>query len=298
VQHRHSKQVDEALSLLKRLAQQVDGQEREGGENDEDEGEQVRLFPLSTVAPLTQTNSQGVIANLERAGWTHTSTTNGIRIFSSQDPNTPSSAPPGAVIDRAQSVRTADGRGALSPSLYGVGTPRTSTAPATRGLRADETLPFFRGEGWVEGAWRREDVAYVFAFSEFPSFFPPLLLPSLPLPFLVHLHFFSQCNHHVYRSEKRLGSQDGRFEELRRPASQRHRLSRPFHHSRCGVGSRRGRRHSCRSRRDEGQRYLRCFDICGRRPHPGAFLLRLLRMNLALTLQYCHSQQELVVSSR
>lgn len=32
-----------------------------------------------------------------------------------------------------------------------------------RGARADEVLPFFRGEGWIEGSWRKEDVAATIA---------------------------------------------------------------------------------------------------------------------------------------
>jgi hypothetical protein len=34
-----------------------------------------------------------------------------------------------------------------------------SSHPNSRGLRADEPLPYFRGEGWIEGSWKREDVA-------------------------------------------------------------------------------------------------------------------------------------------
>ncbi|GAA6043887.1 hypothetical protein JCM8097_004287 [Rhodosporidiobolus ruineniae] len=145
--HRHSRQVREALQLLQRLADEVDtpGQ---GGESDEDDDE----------------GEQGIINNLESRGWVFAESRHGIRIFHSfsQDPKGPSldttTSP-----ERARSVRTTAGRGVVSPSLFGPGGgggngSRGAGGPATRGLRADETM-LVRGEGWIEGAWRREDVA-------------------------------------------------------------------------------------------------------------------------------------------
>ncbi|BGP16833.1 hypothetical protein JCM10213v2_004838 [Rhodosporidiobolus nylandii] len=127
--HRHAQRVREALDLLRRLSDQVDAPAEAGGEEDEQ-------------------REEGILANLESHGWVHQTTTSGVRIFHSSDPlsSAPSSA---ASPERTRSVRTSTGRSALSPTF----------GPASRGLRADETLPFFRGEGWLEGQWNREDVA-------------------------------------------------------------------------------------------------------------------------------------------
>ncbi|GAA5897740.1 hypothetical protein JCM6882_000082 [Rhodosporidiobolus microsporus] len=107
----------------------------------------------------------GVIANLRSHGWVHQTTTSGIRIFHSYSQDgTSSGLPVDSTIstERARSLRASAGPSVLSPSLFGTGasTPRGGQAgPASRGLRADEVLPFFRGEGWIEGQWRTEDVA-------------------------------------------------------------------------------------------------------------------------------------------
>ncbi|BGP48797.1 hypothetical protein JCM10450v2_004673 [Rhodotorula kratochvilovae] len=125
----HARAARDALELVQRLADQVDGPGG-GGDQGEDDG------------------GQGIIAHLESHGWVYQETTNGVRIFHSscQDAD-PSSHGHGA-LDR--SVHSA--RSLFSPT-------RSSSGPASRGLRADEALPFFRGDGWIEGSWRREDVA-------------------------------------------------------------------------------------------------------------------------------------------
>ncbi|GAA5851749.1 hypothetical protein JCM8547_001194 [Rhodosporidiobolus lusitaniae] len=137
--HRHARSADAALALLRELSEQAWSR---NGETEQEE--------------------QGIIARLEKNGWTHQATTNGVCIFYSQDPHAGSSSSISAV-EQARSVRTNGGRSAfVSPSLFNANdpsTPRGAAGPASRGLRADETLPFFRGEGWIEGAWRREDVA-------------------------------------------------------------------------------------------------------------------------------------------
>ncbi|GAA5854383.1 hypothetical protein JCM9279_001028 [Rhodotorula babjevae] len=138
--HRHARAARDALDLVRRLADQVDGRGG-GGELDQENDGSEDLDA-----------EQGIIANLESHGWTYQETTQGVRIFhsSSQDPG---STPP----DLDRSTRSA----AFSPtrstaSARGPGAPHQ---PASRGLRADEALPFFRGEGWIEGSWKREDVA-------------------------------------------------------------------------------------------------------------------------------------------
>ncbi|GAA6018006.1 hypothetical protein JCM10207_002738 [Rhodosporidiobolus poonsookiae] len=148
-EHRHSRELRQALDLLRRLSDQVDGPAASGEDSDDDE----------------ERDEQGIIANLESHGWTWQTTTNDVRIFHSfsEDPlDASTSAPPSSAADRAKSIRTLAGRSALSPSLFGTSgssTPRGPGGPASMGLRADETLPFFRGEGWIDGRWRREDVA-------------------------------------------------------------------------------------------------------------------------------------------
>ncbi|SCV69692.1 BQ2448_1086 [Microbotryum intermedium] len=61
---------------------------------------------------------QGIIQNLESTGWTYHTTTEGVRIFSKQSTETSS----------------------------------------INGVRENESLPYFRGEGWVEGSWQLEDL--------------------------------------------------------------------------------------------------------------------------------------------
>jgi len=46
----------------------------------------------------------------------------------------------------------------------GVASPGVGGVSSRRGLRADEILPFFRGEGWIEGSWKKEDVAWAHNF--------------------------------------------------------------------------------------------------------------------------------------
>ncbi|GAA5987483.1 hypothetical protein JCM11641_003844 [Rhodosporidiobolus odoratus] len=149
--HRHAREVNEALELLQRLADQVD-EPRRSGEDEQDNAKTER--------------GQGIIANLESHGWTHQTTTSGVRIFHSfsQDPLAPVSRPPAA--ERTRSVHTSAGTSVLSPTLsvFGSGqvTPR-GAGPASRGTRANEALPYFRGEGWIEGSWNVEDVAATIA---------------------------------------------------------------------------------------------------------------------------------------
>ncbi|GAA5845536.1 hypothetical protein JCM11251_002087 [Rhodosporidiobolus azoricus] len=149
--HRHSEEVDAALRLLRRLADQVDERApRSGGAlTDEEEGDEA-----------------GIIANLRSHGWIHQTTTSGVRIFHSYSQDgSDNPAPRDTIVspDRARSVRTTGGRSAMSSALFGTGASTLRSAgqrgPASTGLRADETLPFFRGEGWIEGQWRPEDVA-------------------------------------------------------------------------------------------------------------------------------------------
>ncbi|GAA6055293.1 hypothetical protein JCM3770_004823 [Rhodotorula araucariae] len=130
--HRHVHAAQKALQLVQRLADQVDGPARGGGEDANNEDE------------------QGIIANLESHGWVYQETTSGVRIFHSscQDDAADPSSCDTAALDR--SVHSA--RSLFSPT-------RSTTGPTSRGLRADEALPFFRGEGWIEGSWRRDDVA-------------------------------------------------------------------------------------------------------------------------------------------
>ncbi|GAA5911822.1 uncharacterized protein JCM6883_001279 [Sporobolomyces salmoneus] len=146
--HRHSEKIKNALELLKTLADQaVTPVEREGS----DDG-----------AP----REEGIIANLASHGWTHQTTNNGIRIFQLDHeadtfvptPNDPTLRT-GIALERVKtSTSTRGGIGAInSPGGVGMG------SSTRRGARADEMLPFFRGEGWIEGSWRKEDVAATIA---------------------------------------------------------------------------------------------------------------------------------------
>ncbi|GJN91042.1 hypothetical protein Rhopal_004057-T1 [Rhodotorula paludigena] len=93
--------------------------------------DQVDLAPDGGEPEDDDEQERGIIANLERHGWVYQETTSGIRIFHSLSQDEP------APLHRSQS----------------------GSAPGSGGLRADEALPYFRGEGWIEGSWRREDVA-------------------------------------------------------------------------------------------------------------------------------------------
>lgn len=74
----------------------------------------------------------GIIDNLSSHGWDYRGTTNGIRIFSLED-------------DLQEDEMEEDER--VKGRRKGGGT------------RGDESLPWARGEGWIAGGWRMEDVA-------------------------------------------------------------------------------------------------------------------------------------------
>ncbi|BGP25210.1 hypothetical protein JCM10295v2_004132 [Rhodotorula toruloides] len=150
--HRHAKAAGEALELVKRLADQVDGPTSSG------EGDQG--------------GQDCIVANLEAHGWEFSTTTSEVRIFygRAQDVLGSSIASFPRTTSQEQ-LRQSDTAGTggtggsdrlnlsrRSSRFDGSIGPRVSTGPASRGLRADEALPFFRGEGWIEGSWRREDV--------------------------------------------------------------------------------------------------------------------------------------------
>ncbi|GAA5925542.1 hypothetical protein JCM1841_006362 [Sporobolomyces salmonicolor] len=135
--HRHSEKIHDALDLLRRLSDQADAP-AEGAEGEDNEC---------------------IISNLESHGWIHQTTTNGIRIFQLEDSFDSVTSPTGtsltSAVERVRSVHTINSartRTRTSSPVLGGGAAR-------RGIRADEALPFFRGEGWIEGNWRREDVA-------------------------------------------------------------------------------------------------------------------------------------------
>ncbi|BGP32680.1 hypothetical protein JCM10296v2_004463 [Rhodotorula toruloides] len=152
--HRHAKAARDALELVKRLADQVDGP-TSGGEGNE--------------------GGQGcIIGNLEARGWEFQTTTSEVRIFhgraqdilGTKGGRVPTTAPQ----EQIQASGTVGVRGdsrlnlsRRSSRFDGSTGQRLSTGPASRGLRADEALPFFRGEGWIEGSWRREDVVATIA---------------------------------------------------------------------------------------------------------------------------------------
>ncbi|GAA5874078.1 hypothetical protein JCM3774_001600 [Rhodotorula dairenensis] len=121
--HRHAQGVKDALKEAQRLADQIDE-------------------ALAAVTDDTGRMNQGIgiIASLEKSGWVHHTTTSGVRIFRSA-----AQVAPDARLDRSRPAMS------LAKS--------TSSHPSSRGLKADEALPYFRGEGWIEGSWRREDVA-------------------------------------------------------------------------------------------------------------------------------------------
>ncbi|GAA5876281.1 hypothetical protein JCM16303_007082 [Sporobolomyces ruberrimus] len=154
--HRHSRQIKSALELLKTLSDQaVTPAERVKGEEGGEEVNEIR--------------EEGIIANLASHGWTHQTTTNGIRIFqldheadsfvpTPNDPTLRTAALERAKTNASNMTRTGTA-GITSPGIGGIG------SSTRRGARADEVLPFFRGEGWIEGSWRKEDVAATIASS-------------------------------------------------------------------------------------------------------------------------------------
>ncbi|GAA6004335.1 uncharacterized protein JCM10292_001430 [Rhodotorula paludigena] len=140
--HRHAAAARAALEVVQRLSDQVDLPPDGGEPDDADE------------------QDGGIIANLERHGWVYQETTSGIRIFHSLSQDEP------APLHRSQSgsALSSAARSAFPPRRSGfsssqLGVSRGAGAPGSGGLRADEALPYFRGEGWIEGSWRREDVA-------------------------------------------------------------------------------------------------------------------------------------------
>ncbi|GAA5962461.1 hypothetical protein JCM3765_004304 [Sporobolomyces pararoseus] len=147
--HRHSEKINNALELLKTLSDQAvtpaPMEEREDeGKDDQPE--------------------EGIIANLASHGWTHQTTNNGIRIFqldSEADTFVPTPNDPAlrssTALERSKTNGSARTRGAITSPGIGGGSGMASST--RRGARADEVLPFFRGEGWIEGSWRKEDVA-------------------------------------------------------------------------------------------------------------------------------------------
>ena len=119
----------------------------------------------ASLISLPPSITQGIIANLTCAGWTHHSTTDDVHIFVLDDP----SAPPLTASSRPgfspSSTRT-DYFGAMQSSAslgsrlsqHGRGAGARSPAVARGGLRANESITV-RGEGWIEGAWNVDDVA-------------------------------------------------------------------------------------------------------------------------------------------
>ncbi|KDE04140.1 hypothetical protein MVLG_05431 [Microbotryum lychnidis-dioicae p1A1 Lamole] len=91
--HRHSACVDKALVLCREMAAEA---------------------TTSAIAG----EDQGIIQNLESAGWAYHTTTEGVRIFSKQ----------------------------------------STESSSLNGVRENESLPYFRGEGWIEGSWQLEDL--------------------------------------------------------------------------------------------------------------------------------------------
>ena len=95
--------------------------------------------------------SQGVIANLESHSWVYHGEKAGVRIFSKEADED------AAGLEREGSQ--ASGSRATAPSTAGTGI--EGRPKAKQGIRAHETLPFFRGEAFIEGSWRPDDVAAV-----------------------------------------------------------------------------------------------------------------------------------------
>ncbi|GAA5929096.1 uncharacterized protein JCM15063_004049 [Sporobolomyces koalae] len=134
--HRHARSIGTALETLKVLSDQAITPAKRLNEDEQSE-EELR--------------GEGIIANLASYGWTHQTTKNGIRIFRLDVPD----------------GETADGtfRSPLDGRMHVTGGLRNGvTSPGMEyGARAADVLPFFRGEGWIEGSWKREDVAATIA---------------------------------------------------------------------------------------------------------------------------------------
>ncbi|GAA6010316.1 hypothetical protein JCM11491_006264 [Sporobolomyces phaffii] len=146
--HRHSAKIENALELLKTLSDQAVTPAESFNED-------------GTLEEI----EEGIIASLASHGWTHQTTNNGIRIFqldSEADSYVPTPNDPTLRIVALERAKTNASRpgGITSPGVGGAGAMSSSTR---RGARADEVLPFFRGEGWIEGSWRKEDVAATIA---------------------------------------------------------------------------------------------------------------------------------------
>lgn len=77
--------------------------------------------------------TQGIIARLQAdAGWIYSTSVDGVRILT-REPDSNS-----ATATATDGARPGRGRA---------------------GVRSDEDLPWIRGEGWIEGRWRLEDVS-------------------------------------------------------------------------------------------------------------------------------------------
>lgn len=98
------------------------------------------LADQATSPPPDLRGSLGITHNLEAHGWLFHGVTSGVRIFSMEDEEMEGS------VEREGSRPETTGGTEMKIKVR-------------QGIRESESLPWFRGEGWVEGAWRVEDVA-------------------------------------------------------------------------------------------------------------------------------------------
>lgn len=119
--HRHSSTAQTALALLHKLADQACTPSA-GAHNDQG-------------TPL----GRGITSNLESYGWMYQGTLKSIRMYI-----LPSDNNPYTLGTPSLSVNSQDG-----------GTNRRKG----QGVRKNETLPYIRGEGWLEGEWDLRDLS-------------------------------------------------------------------------------------------------------------------------------------------
>ncbi|KAL8292304.1 hypothetical protein RQP46_001770 [Phenoliferia psychrophenolica] len=135
--HRHSATSKEALELLQQLGDQATTPKLDDHIDHEDQS----------------VPDQGVIANLESHGWIYHGWKSGVHIFSKDEDEDGNG--------RAEDREGSHGSGSRTTAASTAGTGIEGRAKGKQGIRAGEKLPYFRGEAFIEGSWRPDDVAAV-----------------------------------------------------------------------------------------------------------------------------------------
>ncbi|KAK4701382.1 hypothetical protein P7C70_g4846, partial [Phenoliferia sp. Uapishka_3] len=140
--HRHFDAAVEALSLIRDLAEQATKP-------------RVELHQRDGNAGKGKEGDLGIIANLESWDWVYHGEKSGVRIFSQEEDSA------GVSSNEREGSHGSSARTAAASTVFGSAGGVDGKSKGKQGIRAHEALPFFRGEAWIEGSWRTDDVAAV-----------------------------------------------------------------------------------------------------------------------------------------